>query len=143
MTPKGVLLLTNDGDFMNAVVGPRSDVEKEYLVRVEGVLSRKQLKTLEKACSSGITAVALQNISPGSKHQKEFLIGGGHSPKKEIPSGEGDVCRLGHQSSAWRGSVSENSPRKVCRRGSQRLKPHEIKKLLWKRVWKNKNLSDV
>ena len=39
----GVILLTNDGEFMNACVGPTSGVEKEYLARVEGVVEFKEL----------------------------------------------------------------------------------------------------
>lgn len=44
---KGLLLLTNDGDFMNTVVGPKSNIEKEYLVRTEGIMSNTTIKLLE------------------------------------------------------------------------------------------------
>ena len=37
---KGVLLLTNDGEFMNALVGPTSILPKEYLARVEGEVTK-------------------------------------------------------------------------------------------------------
>ena len=40
---KGVLILTNDGEFMNQMVGPKSGVEKEYLARVEGIVEFKEL----------------------------------------------------------------------------------------------------
>ena len=43
---KGVLLLTNDGDFMNLMVGPKSGVQKEYLVRVDGIVTEKQINKL-------------------------------------------------------------------------------------------------
>ncbi|MBR2891558.1 MAG: rRNA pseudouridine synthase [Bacilli bacterium] len=43
---KGILLLTNDGEFMNHMVGPRSGIEKEYLARVEGVVEFKELNPL-------------------------------------------------------------------------------------------------
>lgn len=43
---KGVVLLTNDGDFMNTLVGPRSHTEKEYLVRVKGIVRREDLAKL-------------------------------------------------------------------------------------------------
>ena len=39
---KGILLITNDGDFMNALVGPRSGIEKEYLVRINGIVTKKE-----------------------------------------------------------------------------------------------------
>lgn len=44
---KGVLLLTNDGEFMNSMVGPNSNIEKEYLVRLNGIISKEELKAME------------------------------------------------------------------------------------------------
>ncbi len=44
---KGVLLLTNDGEFMNALVGPQTFTEKEYLVRVSGIFSKDKIKLIE------------------------------------------------------------------------------------------------
>lgn len=43
---KGILLLTNDGELSNLLVGPQSTIEKEYLVRVEGIISQDELRTL-------------------------------------------------------------------------------------------------
>ena len=43
---KGVLLLTNDGEFMNLLVGPNSNTEKEYLVRVKGYFKKTDLSKL-------------------------------------------------------------------------------------------------
>lgn len=43
---KGVLLLTNDGEFMNAMVGPKSGIEKEYLARVKGIITMTDVKKL-------------------------------------------------------------------------------------------------
>lgn len=43
---KGALLLTNDGELMNGLIGPRSNVEKEYLARIEGIITRMTLKKL-------------------------------------------------------------------------------------------------
>ena len=45
---KGVLLLTNNGDFYNHLVGPKSNVEKEYLVRLDGIIKKAELKLMEK-----------------------------------------------------------------------------------------------
>ena len=44
---KGVILLTNDGDFMNQMVGPQSGIQKEYLVRVKGIVTKQELEKLE------------------------------------------------------------------------------------------------
>ncbi|HRY77704.1 MAG TPA: pseudouridine synthase [Candidatus Izemoplasmatales bacterium] len=38
----GALILTNDGDFMNALIHPRHHVEKEYSVKVEGLLRKEE-----------------------------------------------------------------------------------------------------
>ncbi len=43
---KGVLLLTNDGELSNKLIGPSSSIEKEYLVRVDGIISNETLKKL-------------------------------------------------------------------------------------------------
>ena len=40
---KGVILITNDGTFMNEMVGPQSGVEKEYLARIEGLVTNEDL----------------------------------------------------------------------------------------------------
>ena len=45
---KGVILLTNDGDFMNACVGPSSGIEKEYLARVKGIVKKEELEVFYK-----------------------------------------------------------------------------------------------
>ncbi len=39
---EGLLLLTNDGDFANALMSPASHVEKTYLVKVNGPLTPEQ-----------------------------------------------------------------------------------------------------
>ncbi len=44
---KGVLLLTNDGDFMNEMVGPNSNIEKEYLVRLDGIITKNELRDMQ------------------------------------------------------------------------------------------------
>lgn len=44
---KGVILLTNDGSFMNELVGPNSNLEKEYLVRLDGIISKEELRLMQ------------------------------------------------------------------------------------------------
>lgn len=39
MDSRGLLLLTEDGVLTKAVIGPESDIEKEYIVTVEGVIT--------------------------------------------------------------------------------------------------------
>jgi len=46
MESRGLLILTNDGDFANRVIHPSSSVEKEYLVSVSGKLKETALEQL-------------------------------------------------------------------------------------------------
>jgi len=43
---RGLLLLSSDGVVAKAVIGPQSDLDKEYLVRVMGDITEKKLKIL-------------------------------------------------------------------------------------------------
>jgi 23S rRNA pseudouridine2605 synthase len=56
----GLLLLTNDGDLATRLLHPRFHVEKEYLVRVRGVIGKERLDTLRRgvALEDGMTAPA-------------------------------------------------------------------------------------
>lgn len=44
----GVLFLTNDGKFANKLTSPKSEIEKEYIVRIEGIITKLELLNLEK-----------------------------------------------------------------------------------------------
>jgi 23S rRNA pseudouridine2605 synthase len=44
----GILILTNDGDFTNKMTHPEHQIEKEYLVRAEGIIIRKNIIQLRK-----------------------------------------------------------------------------------------------
>ncbi|MEA1959259.1 MAG: pseudouridine synthase [Chloroflexota bacterium] len=43
----GLLLLTNDGDLTYRLTHPKFEHEKEYLVRIDGIMSLKELRALE------------------------------------------------------------------------------------------------
>ena len=49
----GVLLLTNDGEFMNALIHPKFKVEKEYHVKVKGLLRKETSKQLCRGINLG------------------------------------------------------------------------------------------
>lgn len=74
---KGVLILTNDGDFMNSVVGPRSNTEKEYLVRVKGIVSKEDIARLQRGVNIGdyITRPCFAYIKELDRKNQSTLIG--------------------------------------------------------------------
>lgn len=43
---KGLLVLSQDGTVVKTIIGPQSDIEKEYLVEVEGLVSESTIKQL-------------------------------------------------------------------------------------------------
>jgi 23S rRNA pseudouridine2605 synthase len=45
---EGLLLMTNDGDFANAVLHPSKKIPKTYLVKVKGILEEKEMEKLRK-----------------------------------------------------------------------------------------------
>ncbi|MDR2833414.1 MAG: rRNA pseudouridine synthase [Streptococcaceae bacterium] len=44
----GLLLLTNDGDFMNLLTHPKHEVDKVYVAKVKGVATKENLRPLTK-----------------------------------------------------------------------------------------------
>jgi len=61
---EGVLLLTNDGEWANALAHPRHEVDKEYHVRVQGQVSPVQTQRLTAGVEleDGMTAPALVRV---------------------------------------------------------------------------------
>ena len=64
---EGLLLLTNDGELTQALIHPRHQVEKEYLVQVKGIPSEEKLDRLRAGIrlEDGVTApveVRLQEV---------------------------------------------------------------------------------
>lgn len=49
----GLLILTNDGEFKNLLENPKFEVEKEYHVKVEGLLRKEESYKLEKGVDLG------------------------------------------------------------------------------------------
>ncbi len=67
---KGVILITNDGNFMNEMVGPKSGIEKEYLVRIKGFLSKEEAMQLTEGLQVGKTKFLPAIISVESIDRK-------------------------------------------------------------------------
>lgn len=45
---KGLLVLTNDGALVKKLIGPDAEMEKEYLVRVEGTITKEGIQKLSQ-----------------------------------------------------------------------------------------------
>ncbi len=60
----GLLLLTNDGDLAGRLLHPRFHVEKEYEVRVRGVVGKEALQALRRGVmlEDGLTAPAVVRV---------------------------------------------------------------------------------
>ncbi|MGI6709953.1 MAG: pseudouridine synthase [Bacilli bacterium] len=98
---KGVIILTNDGELANLLIGPTSFVEKEYLVRVDGIPNKETLRKLAtgvnidgyttRKCKVKINSIDSTNnsslinivISEGKYHQiKRMFESVGHKVKR-------------------------------------------------------------
>ncbi len=44
----GVLLLTNDGDFANMIMHPKNEIDKVYIAKLKGIISKEAIHTLEE-----------------------------------------------------------------------------------------------
>lgn len=76
---EGLLLFTNDGDFANKVMQPKSDITKTYLVKVDGKPEEKHLVRLKMGVSipgGRVKAVLIEKIQrkEGSKQYNWLKI---------------------------------------------------------------------
>jgi len=71
---EGLLLLTNDGELTNRLAHPRHEVEKEYMVRVQGRVLPDQIKLLTEGVDldDGLSAPAV--VKPISESENNTWI---------------------------------------------------------------------
>lgn len=98
----GVLLLTNDGDFANILMHPSNQIEKVYLVKTPGILTKEELYALR----SGViidgfkTSPAKVRIKQYNKSSNLSLVeitiheGKNHQVKKMFEAVNHDVVKL-------------------------------------------------
>lgn len=99
---KGVILLTNDGDFMNRMVGPQSGIQKEYLVRIKGIISQEEIQKLERGViiNGHVTLPAIVDIDSVDRKNNSCLVrititeGINHQVKEMFASIGHDVKKL-------------------------------------------------
>jgi len=70
----GLLVLTQDGRIARQLIGDDSDVEKEYLVRVEGQLVENGLKLLNHGLSLDDKALRPAKVSWSNEDQLRFVL---------------------------------------------------------------------
>lgn len=91
---KGVILLTNDGSFMNDIAGPKSGIEKVYNARVDGILSFKDVKDLssgividgKKTLPSIVNVISTDNLHNSTLVEITITFGQYHIVKKMFDS---------------------------------------------------------
>jgi 23S rRNA pseudouridine2605 synthase len=72
----GLLLLTNDGEFANLLMHPKSEIEKVYVAKVKGIPTREKLKSLERGIrlEDGKTAPAKTKVLSIDKKKQTAIV---------------------------------------------------------------------
>ena len=72
----GLLLLTNDGEFANALMHPKHEVDKVYVAKLKGIPLREDLKKLEKGIKleDGKTAPAQTKVISIDKRKQTSIV---------------------------------------------------------------------
>jgi 23S rRNA pseudouridine2604 synthase len=71
---QGLLVLTQDGRVAKQLIGEESDVEKEYLVRVQGSLSEEGLRLLNHGLSLDGKPLRPARVSWQNRDQLRFIL---------------------------------------------------------------------
>jgi 23S rRNA pseudouridine2605 synthase len=72
----GLLLLTNDGEFANLLMHPKSEIEKVYVAKIKGIPVRESLRKLEKGIhlEDGKTAPAKVKMLSSDKQKQTSIV---------------------------------------------------------------------
>ena len=70
----GLLVLTQDGRIARQLIGADSSIEKEYLVRVEGTLSKRNLELLNHGLSLDGAALKPARVAWQNRDQLRFIL---------------------------------------------------------------------
>jgi 23S rRNA pseudouridine2604 synthase len=74
MDSRGLLILSEDGVLAKAVIGPESDLEKEYLVRVTGEVTERKLAMLRHGLHLDGRKLKPAKVSLTGSHQLRFIL---------------------------------------------------------------------
>ena len=72
---EGLMLFTNDGEFANALMHPRYGVEKEYLVKLQGRLTKEEQKRMVSGVRVEGQLLRLKSITPVEETPKNTWYG--------------------------------------------------------------------
>lgn len=128
----GVLLLTNDGTFMNLMTSPKHHVEKEYRIKVKGFLRKEESLKLARGVEIDgykTKRAIIKNVEYNKKNETSFATiiikeGKYHQVKKMFEAVNHPVLKLKRERF---GIVNLKNLKKGEYR---RLKPHELKQLI-------------
>lgn len=72
----GILLLTNDGAFAHQLMYPKFEVAKQYIVKIEGVMSREKQAQLIEGVRDGsdILKVSRYNVKQVDRRKRNMII---------------------------------------------------------------------
>jgi 23S rRNA pseudouridine2605 synthase len=127
----GVLILTNDGDFANMLMHPKYEIEKEYYVKITGLLRKESSYILNKGLEvdgEKLKPARVKNVKYDDKKENTFLNiiiteGKYHQVKKMFQVLGHEVLRLKR---VRYGSITLDG---LFEGQFRPLKPHEIKTL--------------
>ena len=105
----GVLLLTNDGELTNILIHPSNDVEKVYVAKIEGILSKNDITKLSKGVivDGKKTAKAVVKVEKVDKKNNVSYVkliiheGRNHQVKKMFESLGYSVIKLKRENFAF------------------------------------------
>ncbi|MGP4041379.1 pseudouridine synthase [Gracilibacillus sp. D59] len=67
----GILIMTNDGDFTNLLLHPSHQINKEYIVKTEGIPSKEKLQLFKKGIRSDGDILKAKQVKLMSTDQKK------------------------------------------------------------------------
>ncbi len=127
----GVLILTNDGEFANNLIHPKHKIEKEYSVKITGLLRKETSRALSRGIDLGdfkTQPARIYNVKYDNAKENTFLNiiiteGKYHQVKRMFE-------KFGHKVIKLKRERFGTITLKGLNRGEYRvLKIHEIKKL--------------
>jgi 23S rRNA pseudouridine2604 synthase len=74
MDSRGLLILSEDGVVAKAVIGPASDLEKEYLVRIDGLINDRKLSLLRHGLELDGRRLKPAQVEIVERQQLRFIL---------------------------------------------------------------------